>query len=230
MNQPADPRSPLDVLRDEHRVILRALESLEWIALRGAQTGHLVRGPARDALEFIRTFVDTCHLMKEENHLFPLVERHVPGFAPNGVLRHHHNEGRTDVVGMHRAFEQNDAERFAACAFSYVVLVKRHFQSEERSLWPMIDALLTDDDREELLRAFVRIDEEDLGDGVYDRMMARVAGLLEYCGLDPCEPSVRAAPRMTSDLLVPTNADAGVPSALFAPTVQLPAARRADSN
>jgi hemerythrin-like domain-containing protein len=230
MNQPADPRSPLDVLRDEHRVILSALDALELIALRGTQTGHLVRAPARDALEFIRTFVDTCHLMKEENHLFPLVERHVPGFAPNGVLRHHHDEGRTEVVGMHRAFEQNDAERFAACAFAYVALVRQHFHSEERSLWPMIDALLTGDDREELLRAFVRIDVEDLGDGVYDRMMGRIKGLREYCGLEPCEPSVRAAPRMSSDLLLPADDDDTAPSALFAPTDPSPAARRMDSN
>ncbi len=62
------------------------------------------------------------------------------------------------------------------------------------------------------------------------REMARVAGLLEYCGLDPCEPSVRAAPRMTSDLLLSADADGDAPSALFTPTVPQPTAQRADSN
>ena len=66
--------NPTDILMDEHRVIEQVLNCLEKIIEQATAAGRLEEEPAREALDFFRTFADRCHHGKEEAHLFPLMQ------------------------------------------------------------------------------------------------------------------------------------------------------------
>ncbi|MBI5087283.1 MAG: hemerythrin domain-containing protein, partial [Acidobacteria bacterium] len=73
--------SPVDVLMDEHQIILRVLTAME------ARLASLGQGPFpteffQGALDFFRNFADGCHHYKEEDALFPAMTRR--GIATQG--------------------------------------------------------------------------------------------------------------------------------------------------
>ncbi len=62
------------VLLDEHRLIEQVLNCLERMADRCESCRKLESGLARDAIAFLRGFVQRCHDRKVEDHLLPVVE------------------------------------------------------------------------------------------------------------------------------------------------------------
>jgi len=93
-------------LRKEHSAIEVMLGILEEISARlesGAKVDpdHLER-----ILEFIRIFADKCHHGKEEDFLFPAMEKAgIPreGGGPIGCMLSEHDMGRERVKGMTEA-------------------------------------------------------------------------------------------------------------------------------
>jgi len=88
--------TPTDLLREEHRVILRALDLVETAA-RGLTAGTVL--PEVWWLEIIawlRGFADRNHHAKEETSLFPaMVKAGVPSMGgPIGVMLEEHERGR----------------------------------------------------------------------------------------------------------------------------------------
>ncbi len=60
-----------DILKNEHRVILRVLKCLAAATEQAKAGGTLEVGPCRKMIEFFRGFADRCHHGKEEAHFFP---------------------------------------------------------------------------------------------------------------------------------------------------------------
>ncbi|HYC76030.1 MAG TPA: hemerythrin domain-containing protein [Planctomycetota bacterium] len=188
----ASATSPTDVLRAEHRVIERALDVLDRLASQGAAAGALDVEACRGLVEFFRTFADACHHGKEEDLLFPALERRVPGFGPAVVMRHEHDEGRVAVAGLHRAVEARDVAAFAGHARTYGTLLRAHIQKEDHCLWPLADGLLDAAAKAELLAAFERAEIEHVGPGVHERMLEQLDALAARCGLST-RPGLRLA-------------------------------------
>jgi hemerythrin-like domain-containing protein len=97
--------TPTDVLREEHRVILRALDLLE-AAARSLTAGTVL--PEVWWLEIIawlRGFADRNHHAKEETSLFPaMVKAGVPSMGgPIGVMLEEHERGRALIRAMEAA-------------------------------------------------------------------------------------------------------------------------------
>ncbi len=83
-------------LRDEHegiKLMLGILERVTSIAESGQKLDleHIER-----MLEFFRVFVDRCHHGKEEDLLFPELEKHgiLKNGGPIGVMLSEHGKGR----------------------------------------------------------------------------------------------------------------------------------------
>ena len=60
----------VDTLKSEHRIIEKVLDALELAAAREAPPGFYAR-----AIDFLSAFADKCHHGKEEDRLFPCLER-----------------------------------------------------------------------------------------------------------------------------------------------------------
>ena len=150
--------TPTDVLRDEHRVILRALDMLEMAAAQLARGRPLPDGWWPEIVAWLRSFADKNHHAKEESSLFPaMVKAGVPSEGgPIAVMLEEHERGRALV----RAMEAGEAAARAAKAREYVTLLREHIDKENGVLFPMADAVLDDRAQGALTREFEAVEAE----------------------------------------------------------------------
>ena len=150
--------SPTDLLRDEHRVILGALDVLERAAAHEA-AGTMV-GDAwwTDAVAWFRAFADNTHHAKEEAALFPaMMKAGMPSEGgPIAVMLQEHDEGRRLLTVMDASA---GAARRDACR-AYLALLRAHIEKENEILFRLAEALLDEQAMQALHREFVVVEAE----------------------------------------------------------------------
>jgi hemerythrin-like domain-containing protein len=160
--------SATDILRDEHRVIDQVVCCLEKLASQSSAQGKLDGESARQAIDFFHAFADQCHHVKEEAHLFPLMETKgfSPQFGPTNVMRAEHDEGRrflkilASAIDDAAAGKQDAVQRFSSNAFAYAHMLREHIAKEDQRLFPMADEAFTGADQEALLSAFENVEDQ----------------------------------------------------------------------
>ena len=181
-----------EILMSEHRVIERVLLCLDAMA-ESAFAKNVVDVPsARDALEFLRTFADGCHHMKEEKRLFPAMERcGLPADAgPTAVMRHEHDLGRARIRAMAMAvdaFEKGQAgaaDKFAFETRGFVDLLREHIAKEDQVLFPMADRMLPPSMQDDLLRGFEHAEAHEVAPGAHERCLAIADELCARFGIE----------------------------------------------
>jgi len=146
-------KRPTDVLRDEHVLILRALDLLEAAGARLERRQGPDESWWQRLIAWLRGFADRNHHAKEEGVLFPALERAgVPGGegGPIGVMLEEHGQGRALVA----ALASPDAAIRAASARAYADLLRAHIDKENGVLFPLADGLLDEDAHRAMAREF----------------------------------------------------------------------------
>ena len=173
-------------LKHEHQAVLLALDILEGTGRALLEGKPRAMDHAREIMEFLTVFVDRCHHGKEEDVLFPALERAgVPGDGgPVGVMLAEHDLGRgyiremTDALEVLAGGRRETAASFQAAARSYAELLRQHIAKENNVLYPMADRLLAPGSDEKMEREFNRIEGEKVGAGKHEafhRMLHRLA-------------------------------------------------------
>jgi hemerythrin-like domain-containing protein len=154
-------RSPTDILRDEHRVILHALLTLESAAEQLAAGGALPEGRWTGMIAWLRAFADRNHHAKEEKVLFPaMIRAGVPDDGgPIAVMLEEHAEGRALLATMYTAAEPADQ---AAAAHRYIRLLRDHIDKENEVLFPLADAVLDERDQAEVCRELANLETQSM--------------------------------------------------------------------
>lgn len=168
------------ILRKEHDAILRMLDVTEEVARQLDARRPVAPERLFELLEFFRLFADRCHHGKEEDLLFPLLERKgLPrAGGPVGVMLHEHEEGRALVRRMSEAAEAfrggaaGAGGHWGAAARSYSALLRDHIAKENNVLFVMAENLMTPAEQEELAAAFEKAEEEKIGPGTHQRLHA----------------------------------------------------------
>lgn len=166
---------PTEILSLEHRWIESALECLERLAEPSSPDAFEAQG-ARAIIEFLAVFADTNHHGKEEDLLFAAMVRR--GFkedeGPVAVMSHEHVQGRELLRSMSEAVEDHEGgddrrgalERFQSHAATYIHLMRRHIEKEDRCLFQLADAVLDAESTQRVLREFAEFEAEVFeGDG-----------------------------------------------------------------
>jgi hemerythrin-like domain-containing protein len=176
---------------DEHRVIERMLKILN-VACEKLEIGEKVSPEVfTKAIDFVRTFADGCHHGKEEDTLFPMVEKHgLPrDRGPTGVMMMEHEQGRKYIRGLAEAVEKYSkgdkaVERaILENARGYVSLLSRHIPKEDTILYPLADRMLGPDEQEELLEKFEKIEMEKIGPGKHEYYLNMIKELENELGI-----------------------------------------------
>lgn len=178
-------KAPIRELMDEHALIVRMLNVLREMGGR-LQSGK--RPDAADldaALDFISTFADHSHHGKEEDLLFPAMER--AGFpresGPVGVMLMEHRQGREFVSALRLAVSDLKAGLPAAAGDAaraiagYANLLEHHILKENNVLYPMAMSALPEEAWANLAQSFARVEEERLGPtkrAAYEALVARL--------------------------------------------------------
>src|SRR5574341_233962 len=166
---------PTQVLKEEHALILEALEALERKIAQVERGAPVDRAYFEKAVEFLRTFADQCHHGKEEHLLFKtMVERGFPREAgPIAVMLHEHDVGRAFVRGIAEAATSPAADpapvrRIIENGRGFIQLLRAHIEKENTILFPMADNVLGPEDQAYLEKEFERFEAEETGAGVHE--------------------------------------------------------------
>lgn len=178
---------PMQILVDEHEIILSVLDAVEAMTERSQST--FPRPFYEKALDFFASFADKCHHAKEEVHLFPLLEaRGIPReHGPIGCMLHEHEEGRARLAAVRQAL--SDAGRDPKAAqivrgemLAYVELLKQHIIKENQVLFPAGDHHLTAADRTALTQKFSCAQHSVLPPGAHQHYLALATELADEAG------------------------------------------------
>lgn len=179
-----------DDLKTEHGAVKRMLRVLEAASDRLSAGERVSPELFEDAIDFIRNFADRCHHGKEEELLFPALEK--AGISrsggPIGVMLSEHAEGRQFVQSMAAALEgyrKGDPESpkaLAQAAKGYAALLAGHIYKEDNILFPMGDRVLSPEADAELVEGFERIESDRIGPGVHERYHEMIDRLEEEMG------------------------------------------------
>lgn len=168
-----------DLLRDEHQAILRMLDVLENICKRLESGQNVVPEHIDRIIEFVRGFADKYHHGKEEDILFPAMEKAgVPREGgPIGCMLSEHDEGRANVRRMHECLEQyksGDSSAWAGIvkgARGYIDLLRDHIAKEDNILYPMADMNLSKVDQTALLDGCRKVENDRFESGTKQRFL-----------------------------------------------------------
>jgi hemerythrin-like domain-containing protein len=169
---------PTQVLKDEHALILEALDAIER-KVTGLEAGAAPdRAYFEKAVQFLRTFADRCHHGKEENLLFKtMVDRGFPRQGgPIAVMLHEHETGRSFIRGIAEGAaavgtDPGAAKKIIENGRGYIGLLRAHIDKENHVLFPMADNVLSSEDQEHLGKEFERFEAEETGAGVHEAML-----------------------------------------------------------
>lgn len=178
----------LDTLMHEHRLIEHGLAVLLAIAKRWQDTGQVNVDKVISLLDFFKIFADVCHHAKEENVLFPELERRgIPREGgPIGVMLYDHEEGRRLLAQMHQALRPPwNQELFIRSAQDYVHHLRRHIWKEDNVLFQLAQRILPENIDAEIQSRFEQHELEQLGPGVHERYHQLLQELLQEFSVAP---------------------------------------------
>jgi hemerythrin-like domain-containing protein len=161
----------------EHKAILVALNVIEkmWgnVQNNNKQTDYK---DIEDIIGFLKIFADKCHHGKEEDFLFPALEK--VGIknenGPIGVMLAQHKQGRELIKQMQESIVNKIINRnaFVDAASSYVNLLRNHIEKEDSLLFPLIDTKLSASKQKELLNNFENLEKDVIGEGKHEELHA----------------------------------------------------------
>lgn len=167
-------------LRDEHEGIMTALAVLDRLA-NEIEAGRTVSiDDLEQIVDFLKTFADRCHHGKEEDLLFPALERAgIPKEnGPIGVMLTDHTHGReyiramSDALAGMREGKPDSGPAFASAAHGYVRLLSSHIEKENQVLFVMAERVLPPEEHDRLAKEFECVEQERIGPGVHERYHA----------------------------------------------------------
>ena len=182
--------TPTQDLIKEHGAVLVALQILEKVESALATNQDQAREHFGQLLDFFKGFVDRCHHAKEEEVLFPELERRgvKREAGPIGVMLTEHEAGRAYIRAMSdglKRLERGEADALSAIrnnAHSYRDLLRAHIYKENNVLFPMAERCIPDDVAATLADQFDEIERDRVGAGkheAYHSMLQTLKGRYE---------------------------------------------------
>lgn len=180
----ARPNDPIEMLRAEHRVLSTLLDCLHAVVLELREHRRLEFGTAHELVDMLDEFAERFHHGKEERLLFGVVAAYgLPREAGAlSVMAEEHDLGRLAFARMRDALTaaSSGAPRalpaFERAAEDYLSMLRSHLLKEDRVIFPLVDALLTEDTRLKLRGAMERADAA-LPLGIFERVAAQAETL-----------------------------------------------------
>jgi len=157
-------------LENDHVNILRLIDIMEkMILVKSTNTVHFEK-----TVSLIKSYADDFHHAKEETLLFPMMVK--KGYSieqgPIAVMLHDHVQGRNYVKSMTDGIESYKKGNEAALSKiyenmqGYIILLRSHIAKENNVLFRMADNALSENDQQELLEEFAKIEKKGVCGGV----------------------------------------------------------------
>lgn len=151
-----------ELLVNEHNVILEAGKLIESNNQLWETDPAAYAEVVRYLLNFFSVYADEFHHQKEEEILFPAINKanEVVGASIVSELIEHHEDFRNLVQKIRNACEQKDYVSTQKYLETYLQSLKDHIAAENDELFPMADDLFSPDEIEKLYYRCIDKDEE----------------------------------------------------------------------
>ncbi len=105
------------------------------------------------------------HSIREEDVLFPMMAKYIGReMGPIAVMEYEHDQAKKNLKQFTEKMDQiqgtvgkEEAKGIAAHLMNAYVILTEHFMKEENVLFPMAQQMLTEEEKEELVRKFNEI-------------------------------------------------------------------------
>jgi hemerythrin-like domain-containing protein len=144
-----------DLLTQEHKTILRALDVLNHMGRRMEQELPVAAEDVEILLRFLRKFGDDLHQAKEESALFPELMRTSAATQP--ALRQmlfEHDQERSLVEGLEDSLHTKKGKQFAELAARLCDLLRNHIRKEDHILFDIVERSLSPEQDERVTAEF----------------------------------------------------------------------------
>lgn len=152
---------PTDDLREEHRIIKQVmLPILDGICEEIESGKSVEQNNLEGLIVFVKEFIEQCHYTKEENYLFPEMEKAGISGAEELItsLKNEHEDERQYVNEIDKIVyekeENRDLSALVEYSRAYMRLLTPHIDKEENELFPMADTYLSEAAQKYLLKSF----------------------------------------------------------------------------
>jgi len=167
----------LEVLTEEHRVILKIVEVLNNSAKKLQAREEVSTEFFEKILDAMRNFVEKCHHGKEEMALFPLIRARGGREAKAvSLLIEEHEKGRAFGKALDEAVKKNEMDNIIKSVNGYVGLLPQHVK-KENVVFPTWINSLSDETKKELFKRFEEIEETVIGLGKHQEYIQTVEKL-----------------------------------------------------
>jgi hemerythrin-like domain-containing protein len=138
-----------DLLIQEHKVILRALDVLSHMADRVEHDQPVETQDVQTLLRFLRAFADSNHQLKEESALFPELMKASANQPGLHQMIFEHDQERSLVEGLEDALYTKQGAEFVIFADRLIGLIRNHIRKEDTILFDLVERSLSaeQDDR-----------------------------------------------------------------------------------
>lgn len=177
---------PISKLVDEHRLILKMLDSLDRFASDVDANLTCDQQKLGKYAQFIKDYADAYHHSKEEDILFSLMIEN--GFSreagPVAVMLYEHDEGRKLVKFMREAAAEprtltgDECFAVAKAIRNYTALLRSHISKEDNILYPMARDHIPSSEKLRMHEMFERVESEIVERGDVARLETMAAELL----------------------------------------------------
>lgn len=177
----------IEILVEEHRSILKVLDSLEAVVAKVRGGKPCDPGFFSEAVSFIRNYADKSHHAKEEHVLFEHMSKYGldRDSGPLAVMLHEHTVGRNftgEMANAAQAISQGDGSRvkdLLGAAEGYASLLRQHIHKEDQVLYVMAERLIPPEAFTDVLKEYAAADTAPAGEiaRVAEKLAARAAAL-----------------------------------------------------
>lgn len=173
-------------LENDHVQILRLIQVMEnMVQEQSTDVSHLEK-----VVDIIKNYADGFHHAKEELILFPLLTS--KGFStetgPVAVMLMEHDRGREFVQSIIEnivRYKAGDVDAVLGVYINmqkYIALLRNHIHKEDNILFRMADRVLQENDHQNLLKQFDRVENSNFCGGVIQDYVEAIDQLEEnYC-------------------------------------------------
>ncbi len=148
-------KNPFRIMTVEHYPILQVAS-----ALSAMRVGHDIDPETlKKAVRFIRRFADRYHHEKEENVVFERAKKKRTDISPIEAMEREHEMTRSRVKEAAESLERGDIANAIVSLREWANFIPEHIDKENHSLFPGLDNIFSDEEKNEFINDFIRVDE-----------------------------------------------------------------------
>ena len=146
-------KSPTEILREEHDVVLKLLDELEKNI-----SSKDIKSSEKNMLALEKEF-EKHSLNKEEKALFPEIEKFIPREGgPTGMMIMEHEDLVGSIKNSKDAIKTKDFKKLDDNGKHIIDLLRQHIDKENNILFMMADMHLDEKQKEAILKKFKKFD------------------------------------------------------------------------